>query len=406
MVKRHLTGALDDIAMLRDHVLSADPKNIELRAVFREITHRLEMVLNQPMVPLSEHRKICGWLGQFLDDEHRAKIKNPDDTGGQSHNEVELHIHARQKFLVMAEQALPLIRTALHQCYSLLGQTPKAVDAQSQARALTRHLQKHLNDDEHLREDLDTLIGAMKKTLEEVAKTLSDLAAESPELAQTAALLQQELPDDPEAVRAILQSARKGIIKAGQQISAAGNALRQTMEQQTRQLHELTENLNQAKDQASHDTLTGLANRRKLDAYIADIPDITVTFLMLDIDHFKHINDRHGHHAGDEILAGLANILTANVRATDMVARMGGEEFSVVLPDVSGRRAYDMAESLRRAVEIDGLKCHAGKIPVTVSVGVAVRRDGEATDQWIKRADVALYKAKESGRNCTKVSTD
>jgi len=152
-----------------------------------------------------------------------------------------------------------------------------------------------------------------------------------------------------------------------------------------------------------HDTLTGLANRRKLDAYIADLPDITVTFLMLDIDHFKHINDRHGHHAGDEILAGLANILTTSVRATDMVARMGGEEFSVVLPDVSGHRAYDMAESLRRAVELGGLKCHAGKVPV--SVGVAARRDGEATDQWIKRADVALYKAKEAGRR-TKVSTD
>jgi len=306
----------------------------------------------------------------------------------------------------MAEQGLPLIQAALHQCYSLLGQTPKAVDTQNQARALTGHLQKHLNDDECLREDLKALITAMKETLEEVTKILSDLAAESPELAQTAALLQQELPNDPKAARAILQSAQEGIIKAGQQISVAGNTLRKTMEQQTQQLHELTENLNQAKDQALHDALTGLANRRKLDVHIADLPDIAVTFLMLDIDHFKCINDRHGHHAGDEILAGLANILTANVRATDVVARMGGEEFSIVLPGVSGRKAYDMAESLRRAVEIGGLKCHAGKIPVTVSIGVAVRRAGEETGQWIKRADEALYKAKEFGRNCTKVSTD
>jgi len=405
-VKDLVTGALDGVAMLRDHVLSADPKNTDLRATFREITHKLEMVLNQPTVTLSEHRKICSWLGRFLDDEHGTKIKHLDNTGEQSCNEMELHIHARQEFLVMAEQALPLIQTALHQCYSLLGQTPKAVDVQNQARALTHHLQKHLSDDEHLRENLNALIAAMKETLEDVTKILSDLADESPELAQTAALLQRELPEDPEAARAILQSAQEGIIKAGQQINAAGNALRQTMEQQTQQLHELTENLNQAKSQALHDSLTGLANRRKLDTYIADLPDITVTFLMLDIDHFKHINDRHGHHAGDEILAGLANILTANVRATDMVARMGGEEFSVVLPDVSGRRAYEMAETLRRAVEIGGLKCHAGKIPVTVSIGVAVRRDEEGTDQWIKRADVALYKAKESGRNRTKVSTD
>jgi len=406
MVKQQLTSAMDGIAMLREHVLNADPENTELRAAFREITHRLESARNQPVIPLSEHRKVCRWLSQFLDDEYGAQIRHLENTGEQNHNEIELHIHTRQKFLIMAEQGLPLIQAALHQCYSLLGQTPKAEDTQNQARTLAGHLQKHLNDDERLREDLKALITAMKETLEEVTKALSDFSAESPELAQTAALLQQELPNDPKAARAILQSAQKGIIKAGQQISAAGNVLRQTMEQQAKQLHELTENLNQAKNQALHDALTGLANRRKLDIHIADLPDIAVTFLMLDIDHFKRINDRHGHHVGDEILAGLANILTANVRATDVVARMGGEEFSVVLPGISGRKAYDMAESLRRAVEIGGLKCHAGKIPVTVSIGVAVRRTGEGTGQWIKRADVALYKAKESGRNCTKVSTD
>jgi len=248
VVKQHLTGAMDDIVILRNQVLNTDPENTELRATLREITHRLEMALNQPMVHLFKHRKICGWLGQFLDDEYAMKIKHVEDTEEQNLNEMELHIHARQKVLLMAERTLPLIQMALHQCYSLLGQTPKAaVDAQNQARTFIRHLQKHLNDDERLREDLISLIVTMKNTLEEVTKMLSKLAAESPELAQTAALLQQELPDDPEAARAILQSAHEGTIKAGQQINAAGNALHQTMEQQTRQLHELTENLNQAK---------------------------------------------------------------------------------------------------------------------------------------------------------------
>jgi len=78
-----------------------------------------------------------------------------------------------------------------------------------------------------------------------------------------------------------------------------------------------------------HDTLTGLANRRKLDAYIAGIPNIAVTFLMLDIDHFKHINDRHGHHAGDEILAGLANILTANVQKNPLMRRFFTSDFGM-----------------------------------------------------------------------------
>jgi len=406
MVNQHLAGALDDISLLRDQILRVAPKNTELRGTLRSIANKLETADNQPMVPLSEHREICNWLGQFLDVEHGTNIGKPGRLNEQNRKALGKHIQFKLELIMQAEHTLPLVLAALQQAYSLLGASPEKPDIHGQMREFVQHLQEHLKDDERLRGSLNTLILSMKKSLEEVTHVLSDLADESPELSNTAALLQQELPDDPEAARAILQSAQEGIIKAGKQISAAGNALRETVEHQTKQVQELTESLDQARQQAFHDALTGLANRRKMETYIAAFPDTAVTFCMLDLDYFKRINDRYGHDAGDEILIGLANILTDNVRATDMVARMGGEELAVILPGISGRKAFDMAETLRRAVEMGGFKCRAGKIAVTVSIGVAVRRAGEEAHHWIKRADTALYEAKKAGRNCVKVSVD
>lgn len=403
MVKQYLTDALDGIGMLRTQILATDSGNTELRATFRQIIHKLEKLRNQPMIPLGAYQKICAWLGQFLDAEHELQVKRLDNTEAHQ-NELESYIRERLQLLAMAEQTLPSMQSALHQCYALLDQTPKAEDIQDQARAFTQHLQNHLKDDARLHQNLNALTDTMKGTLEDITAMLFNLTDESPELSRTSELLQQALPDDPEAARTILQQAQEGILRAGKQISTAANTLRQTVEQQTKDMQELSDSLNRAKNQALHDPLTGLANRRKMDAYIEALPDMTVTFMMLDIDHFKHVNDRYGHDAGDEILSGLADILTDNVRSTDLVARMGGEEFAVILHDISGRQSFATADALRRAVEISKLKCHSGKVPVTVSMGVAVRRTGEKPDQWIKRADVALYEAKQSGRNCVKVS--
>ncbi len=403
MVKQQLTDALDDISMLRMQILKADSGNNELRAAFRQIAHKLEIVRNQSLVPLSEYQQLCNWLAKFLDMEHGARLKQLTDTS-RHREELELHIRKRRQLLTMAEQALPSIQSVLRQCYALLDQNPESDDIRNQARGFVQYLKKHLEDNSRLRKELNALTDAMKDTLEEIIAMLSGLTGDSPELSRTSRLLRRKLPDDPEAARAILQSAQEGIIEAGKKIGSTAHALRQTVERQTRKMQDLSDHLNQAKNQALHDALTGLANRRKMDAYIAALPDTAVTFLMLDIDHFKHINDRYGHDAGDEILSGLANILTDNVRSTDLVARMGGEEFALILPGISGRKAFDTADALRRTVEIGGLKCHIGKIPVTVSIGVAVRCAGEEAGHWIKRADVALYEAKESDRNCTRIS--
>ena len=159
---------------------------------------------------------------------------------------------------------------------------------------------------------------------------------------------------------------------------------------------------------ATHDELTGLANRRlllrRLDRAMgwADRYSHDLSVLALDLDHFKQLNDREGHAAGDAALVSVAEVLRALARSVDTVARTGGEELIVLLPETDARGAEAMAERLRRGianVSFPGSDAQpAGHL--SVSIGVAVRRSGEPADALIRRADTALYQAKERGRNC------
>lgn len=161
---------------------------------------------------------------------------------------------------------------------------------------------------------------------------------------------------------------------------------------------------------AEKDALTGIPNRRYFFKQAARELDrarrtgAPLSAVMLDIDHFKRINDRHGHEAGDRILREIAQLLAGQLRTVDVLARTGGEEFAVLLPDTDAAAAKRAAERLRVAVER-----HRHRLPgdqvVTVSAGVAQVLPGEASVQHaLSRADVALYRAKETGRNRTCVS--
>lgn len=125
------------------------------------------------------------------------------------------------------------------------------------------------------------------------------------------------------------------------------------------------------------------------------------SLLMLDIDKFKEINDRHGHPAGDDVIRSVAGILTSTLRASDIAGRYGGEEFGVVLPDTDGQGAAVIAERIRRRIEAATIG-RTVVLQCTVSVGIAeARPDVEDAGDWIARADRALYSAKRLGRNRT-----
>tara|TARA_X000001036_G_scaffold11462_1_gene10034 strand:+ start:10568 stop:11998 length:1431 start_codon:yes stop_codon:yes gene_type:complete len=158
------------------------------------------------------------------------------------------------------------------------------------------------------------------------------------------------------------------------------------------------------------DSLTGLYNRRYLEVHLEKLIEKNKTthknlaVLMMDIDHFKSVNDTYGHKAGDEVLQAFAGRLKDNLRSFDLVARLGGEEFVVILPDVSEMRAYMVSERLRRAIAetVFDVSHPDSPIPVTTSIGGAIiGPDGCSTiHEALERADSQLYAAKEGGRNC------
>ena len=124
------------------------------------------------------------------------------------------------------------------------------------------------------------------------------------------------------------------------------------------------------------------------------------SLLMLDIDHFKKVNDTHGHHIGDEVLRWLARQITAQCRETDFVARYGGEEFVVLMPNTRGKEALSLARRIREAIEATPFRWENASLWVTVSGGVSVLSDDLKDElQLLSRADQALYRAKEAGRN-------
>jgi diguanylate cyclase len=153
---------------------------------------------------------------------------------------------------------------------------------------------------------------------------------------------------------------------------------------------------------AHTDALTGLANRRAAQEVLgrevarAGRYDRDLAVLMLDLDRFKELNDTYGHPVGDRLLVALSERLRAYVRASDLVARWGGEEFVVVAPETAMPFSLQLGEQLRGQIEKDPF---LGGHRITVSVGVAAFRAGDDVDALVERADAALYQAKESGRN-------
>jgi diguanylate cyclase (GGDEF)-like protein len=157
---------------------------------------------------------------------------------------------------------------------------------------------------------------------------------------------------------------------------------------------------------AMTDDLTGLMNRRSFFIRGArELEDIRCEempcgLLMLDVDRFKNINDRYGHEAGDQVLQNVAQILAENVREVDLVARLGGEEFGVLLPNLGKEDSIRLAERLRQAVENAGITIQGIKMSVTISVGVALYDQSCLDfDTILRHADSAMYQAKNLGRN-------
>ncbi|WP_428561897.1 MAG: diguanylate cyclase [Solidesulfovibrio sp. DCME] len=186
--------------------------------------------------------------------------------------------------------------------------------------------------------------------------------------------------------------------------------------ERTRELHDSNLALRAAKEEleavngkletlSRTDSLTGLPNRRQAEDFAAachaafEHGGTGYCLAMLDIDHFKRVNDVHGHEAGDRLLASLARTMTALVRAGDKVARWGGEEFLLVLPATGMAAGRERLERLRAAIAAGRHDCRGAVFSVTATIGLATAAPGEALSDVVRRADAALYRGKRAGRN-------
>jgi len=170
----------------------------------------------------------------------------------------------------------------------------------------------------------------------------------------------------------------------------------------------LRHNVQLSLEMAITDQLTGLHNRRYMSRHLDNLVSQAtrngkpLSFLILDIDYFKAVNDQHGHDIGDEVLREFASRISANVRGIDLACRYGGEEFVVVMPDTDMALAFSIAERLRKSIETTPIAISRapGKLGITISIGIAATiGTGDNTEALLHRADQALYSAKRSGRN-------
>lgn len=162
----------------------------------------------------------------------------------------------------------------------------------------------------------------------------------------------------------------------------------------------------QLREMATTDALTGLTNRRSFmqtaerELHKASRYNRPLSMIMVDADHFKRVNDSYGHEVGDDVLIALAKALAQSARKDDIAARLGGEEFAILLPETTPSGAIDLAERVRKNIEAMGIASGEHTLRITVSIGVSTSSGrNETVSKLLKRSDDALYEAKQNGRN-------
>lgn len=241
----------------------------------------------------------------------------------------------------------------------------------------------------------------LNTVVQEQVNFIESSVNEASEMNQLKSTIQQHLL----TIRRHFEEHRQAEEQQQQQLEQAleqSNARLQALEQESQQLRQ---RLNQEHQQAIQDSLTGIFNRlayeERMEQEFARWKRYyqPLVILIFDIDHFKKINDTYGHKAGDKALKLIAKTLQKNLRESDFLARFGGEEFLVLMPQTELAAALGAADKLRQAVKSNQFHYQQKRVHITISCGAAQFQEGDSIDSAFQRADQALYKAKQLGRN-------
>lgn len=241
---------------------------------------------------------------------------------------------------------------------------------------------------------LDEKVRAEVKGIQDSAAAATDLG-----------LFRRHLTQSLDAIRGHLETKSEEDFKRESELKAEVEKLRHHVETLESEVSTQRQNVKKALEEIYHDALTGCLNRLAFNERIsmehsrASRYGHPLSLVMFDLDHFKSINDNFGHQAGDQVLRAVALIASKQLRDADAFCRYGGEEFVAIFPETGLKGALAAAEKVRQAVEDFKFHSHGNRVVITISSGVAELRPGEKHEEFLQRADQALYKAKGEGRN-------
>lgn len=400
--------------------------------------------------------KVVGWLGAPQTSEKEGLLgrlfgrkngESPDDArtdpavvlGSADEEtgptlEVGLPAFNQVLFDLIHRLALPEELTAQCQEIAALLAEPPSIESANRAvaeiadlMAMARH------HDEREKKDIESFLSQLTGRLEEIDRYLEDTVGYSEQAARQGDAIDESMVAEVDGIRRSVNEAEdidqlKGSIQAHLMSIQSHMDARRRLEQdraskadaEIRHLklelnnvqgesRELRERLTEAHERALHDALTGLGNRFAYEERMKQECErwrryARPTVLSIwDVDHFKRINDRYGHNAGDNVLKILGRLLKKHTRKSDFIARFGGEEFMMLLPETDIEVAYAVAEKLRQLIAASKFMYHGQPVPVTISCGLAEFVADDEPDKVFQRADVALYEAKQVGRNCCRI---
>ena len=273
-------------------------------------------------------------------------------------------------------------------------------------------LQEVLSDQEHIKLRLKTIIASAGDTFQETQKILQDFEADAQ---RSLALLEKEFADISEFIRKLDKKKSEQLDRNMDSFLDSGSEYTKKIAAAMLDIGKYQEKLDLLSKQIDQDHLTGVYNRRAWEHDIKEIcraankdaeTDKGFCVVMLDIDHFKKINDTHGHPIGDAILKQFGSLLKNHFTVTGSVYRYGGDEFAIIMPGMSIEEAERHVKSLCSQLGKTVFIARQGKtrINITVSCGLSQWSPGMDHEEVVKKADNALYEAKEAGRNCIRKS--
>jgi diguanylate cyclase len=259
-----------------------------------------------------------------------------------------------------------------------------------------------------IKQERKILLRALSEILQTTDDLSQDIDSRNTKLADMEREVQDlDVPNEMQKMHQLLLEHIKGVISSNKKLEEDLTCTRYTLEQQARELDRtrvlaLTDELSQVGNRRAFDEAMDywlLQWKRQGDRF---------ALVLIDLDHFKWINDTHGHQAGDRVVRGVGNFLKQNLRAADFIARYGGDEFAVLLKSEQREDTVKIAESLCDGIQTRDFSAvgHGERIAITFSMGLAFVREREDANRLIERTDALLYQAKLAGRNCLRVEAD